>query len=355
MAEKKLKKPAPRNLDKEMGTLGGLGTTYSAQVASAQAAAASAANQAMIDQALGATETIAGKLDNASTGQARAALDQTRGQLKNVGDQVWKLEALGQQAIDDTQGTFIEGELEQQAIDELQLGRQLSPEQERAAQQSARSGYAARGMAVGAPSALAEILNRDAYATQRQDARRNFAGQTNQMLTGNRLQRLGQAGSLLGQATGTRLNMGQQNLGLAQGYIGADPFQRALGSNIPIASQGAAANMGGNVGQAFGQVLDYGSDLYNTNFNADWSNYLGQRNALEAQRMGQQQIGAASAAGRQSANGAMMSAGIGAAGLAGTAALGAGATAAGTAVAAAGTTGLFATAGPAIAAGLLAL
>jgi len=312
--EKKVEAPAARNLDSELGSLGGLAAGYSAQLASAQAAAASAANQAMIDQALGATETIAGKLNNDWTAQARAALDQTRGQLKNIGDQVWKLEGLGQMAIDDTQGTYIEGELQRQAIEELQRGRDLSPEQERAAQQSARAGYAARGMAVGAPSALAEILNRDAYATMRQDSRRNFAGQTNQMLTGNRLQRLGQAGSLLGQATGTRLNMGQQNLGLAQGYVGADPFQRALGSNIPIASQGASASLGGNVGQAFGQVLNYGSDLYNTNFNADWSNYLGQQNLAASQQMGQQQIAASRAAGQQSSNGALMGAGIGAVG-----------------------------------------
>ena len=66
-------------------------------------------------------------------------------------------------------------------------------------------------------------------------------------------------------------------------------------------------------------------------------------------------VTAGGGAGGGGAGGAMMSAGIGAAGLAGTAVLGAGATAAGTAVAAAGTTGLFATAGPAIAAGLLAL
>lgn len=65
--------------------------------------------------------------------------------------------------------------LQGQAQSELGLGGQLSPEEERAAAQSARSGAAARGMATGSGSLFSEALNRDRLATARQNDRRNFA------------------------------------------------------------------------------------------------------------------------------------------------------------------------------------
>jgi hypothetical protein len=59
-------------------------------------------------------------------------------------------------------------------------------------------------------------------------------------------------------------------LGLAQANVALDPYQRALGSNIPIASQGNAASM---IGQSFNGTMGYGSDLYNTNLNMGASIY----------------------------------------------------------------------------------
>lgn len=69
----------------------------------------------------------------------------------------------------------IERSLTDQALADLQLGRSLTPEQERAATQAARSGYAARGMATGTPALAAEILNRDQVAGNREAGRRTFA------------------------------------------------------------------------------------------------------------------------------------------------------------------------------------
>ncbi len=77
-------------------------------------------------------------------------------------------------------------------------------------------------------------------------------------------------GSLYGQQAGIAQNQYANNLGLAQANVALDPYQRALGSNIPIASQGNAANM---IGQSFTGTMGYGSDLYNTNTNMQASLY----------------------------------------------------------------------------------
>jgi hypothetical protein len=77
-------------------------------------------------------------------------------------------------------------------------------------------------------------------------------------------------GSLYGQQAGIAQNQYANNLGLAQANVALDPYQRALGSNIPIASQGNAASM---IGQSFNGTMGYGSDLYNTNTNMQASIY----------------------------------------------------------------------------------
>jgi hypothetical protein len=69
----------------------------------------------------------------------------------------------------------IEEMLRTSAERDLALGRTLSPEEERAANQAARSGFAARGMAHGTPSLAMEILNRDGAASAREAQRRAFA------------------------------------------------------------------------------------------------------------------------------------------------------------------------------------
>ena len=109
----------------------------------------------------------------------------------------------------------IEARLQQDAEAELALGRSLSPEQERMATQSARAGMAARGMATGNAALGAEILNRDAYASARQDQRRGFAAGVNQMDLARR----------------------QRRVGLAGAYGDLDPFRQSIGPAFQLGSQ----------------------------------------------------------------------------------------------------------------------
>lgn len=73
----------------------------------------------------------------------------------------------------------IESELSNQALTDLKLGGQLSPEDERNASQSARAAFASRGLLYGTPAAAAEVLNRQQFADQRRGERRAFAGGVN--------------------------------------------------------------------------------------------------------------------------------------------------------------------------------
>lgn len=211
-------------------------------------------------------------------------------------------------------------ELDQQALNELKLGRALTPEQERAATESARTAFAARGQAAGTPAALAEFLGRDSMGQAMLDARRNFATSRE---TGNRAFDLSQAA--LASET--------------------DPVMRILGMSSPATSN-SAASMGFLQGvrtpdpsATTNAGLSYGSDVYGSNFNAAWSNYLGQQNML----YGQQQAGAMNSAARSAGNSQLLGAGIGAAGaIAGGAAAGFAGSATGSALLAAGGTALVA-------------
>lgn len=77
--------------------------------------------------------------------------------------------------LKDVGASPLETELQQQAISDLKLGGQLSPEETRAAIQAARGASSARGLGQGTPAAVLEVLNRDAASRGRLDARRNFA------------------------------------------------------------------------------------------------------------------------------------------------------------------------------------
>jgi len=102
-------------------------------------------------------------------------------------------------------------------------------------------------------------------------------------------------GSLYGQQAGIAQNQYANNLGLAQANVALDPYQRALGSNIPIASQGNAANM---IGQSYANTMQYGSDLYNTNTNMQASIYNSFQNNQAAMQGANTQAGATAAASR---------------------------------------------------------
>jgi hypothetical protein len=209
-----------------------------------------------------------------ATDQLIAAEDQAT-QLGRIGDYT---EQLGYTAAQDLEGTDIERELQRQATSELQLGRSLSPEQERQAAQQARAGMSARGLGVGNAALAAEVLNRDAFASQREAERRNFAGSTNQILVGNRQNRIGTVGTILGQSANTRMNQANLRSSLAGANITIDPYARAMNPALGMGAStlGQSGQMIGNTynsaNQMAGNVASFNANMIDTRYNSFMNN-----------------------------------------------------------------------------------
>jgi hypothetical protein len=208
---------------------------------------------------LGTIQKIAGNLNNDYTQAARADINRVSG--------------LGNMLADRVGETTIERTLREQAETELGLGRSLSAEETRDAQQSARAAFAARGLGTSMGSSAAEILNRDSAAQAREASRRNFASATNQMVTGNVFGRAGQAGGMLGSA--------------AQGQLMVDPYGRALGSaqiggNLGNNLQSGIGQTFGGAQQMAGNVASFNANMLDTRANSQLNNWA----AMEAARMG---------------------------------------------------------------------
>lgn len=206
------------------------------------------------------------------------------GQLGTLAD---RTSALSEQAAADLQGTDIERELQRQATSDLALGGSLNPEEERMATQQARAGMSARGLGVGTGALAAEVLNRNAYASAREAARRNFAGNTNQMLVRNRNDRLGLASDLIGQTGNIRMNQAGLGQNLAASNIAADPYMRAFapGTSIGGGTLSTGANMIGNIynnaTEMAGNVASFNANMQDSRYN----NFQTNKTALEAARL----------------------------------------------------------------------
>jgi hypothetical protein len=211
-------------------------------------------------------DQLAGKLDN-------EYLARTRG-------------VVGEELTAASAPNAIEARLQQDAESELALGRSLSPEQERMATQSARAGMAARGMATGNAALGAEILNRDAYASARQDQRRGFAAGVNQMDLARR----------------------QRRVGLAGAYGDLDPFRQAIGPAFGLGSQTLSTTTG-QVNSIFGGSLQQAGNVESFNTNMAASRYNSVMNNNAALQSASMQAGAAGQAGMMG----MIGSGVGAA------------------------------------------
>jgi hypothetical protein len=211
----------------------------------------------MIAQQLGTARQVAGELDNQYLARTRGVMDQ-------------ELQAASAPSA-------IEAEIQRQAQEELMLGRSLSPEQERAAQQSARGAFAARGLGTSAGSSAAEILNRDAMSQQRLDQRRQFALGANQLDLARR---------------GRRIT-------LAEGYGALDPFARGLNPAFGLgqATMGQGTQL---IGNTFNNAVNQAGNVesFNRNMQAGMYNNWQNNNAA---------IQAANITGRASTNAGMMS------------------------------------------------
>jgi hypothetical protein len=215
----------------------------SIRVAKAQTAEEEAAIKRLypeyIRMQFGTADQFAGKLDN-------EYLQRTRG-------------VIGEELQAASAPNTIEAELQRQAESELALGRQLTPEQQRDASQSARAAFAARGLASSMGSSAAEILNRDSYGQQRLDARRGFAAGVNQMDLARR----------------------QRRVGLAGAYTELDPFRQGLGPAFNLGA-GTLSNTTSQVGSIFGGSLQQAGNVasFNTNMEASNRNAILNNNAM---------------------------------------------------------------------------
>ncbi len=168
----------------------------------------------------------------------------------------------------------IETELQRQAQEELALGRSLSPEQERAAQQSARAAFAARGLGTSAGSSAAEILNRDAMSQQRLDQRRQFALGANQLDLARR----------------------QRRIGLAGAYGDMDPYRQGLNAAFQLGgatldrSTNMASNAFNNSLATAGSVETFNRNMQASQFNS-WMNNNAAVQAANAQAGAMRQSG----------------------------------------------------------------
>jgi hypothetical protein len=233
------------------------------------------------------TETVGTAAPNLYTQRATEQLIDAADSPETLGRIGNYVEDLGYEAARDLDGTDIERELGAQALRDLQLGRALTPEQQRQATQAARAGMSARGLGVGNAAIAAEILNRDAYASQREAERRNFAGSTNQLLVGNRQNRIGTIGTILGQAANTRMNQANLGIGLAGANITIDPYARALapGAGMGSSTLGQSGQMIGNTWsgatQMAGNVASFNANMQQS----DRNTFLTNKTALEAARL----------------------------------------------------------------------
>lgn len=199
---------------------------------------------------------------------------------------------IGEELAAASQPNQIEAELQRQAQEELALGRSLTPEQQRNAQQSARAAFAARGLGTSMGSSAAEILNRDAYGQQRLDQRRQFAGAANQMDLARR---------------GRRIT-------LAEGYGNLDPYARGLGPAFQMG--GATLGQSGQmVGNTFNQAVNASTSVAGFNTNMEAARYNSWANNAAALQGAGMQAGAASQAGMMGMVGSGVGAAVGIAGI----------------------------------------
>jgi hypothetical protein len=269
---------------------------------------------------------------------------------------------LAGRALTDSEATSIESELYRQGAADLALGRSLSPEQQRQAEQSARAAMQARGLGTSQAGVAVELLNRDAYASQREAERRSFAISANNTMSDNVLKRrqgaadmYGVAGGLAaqrGQLSGQRGQLAYQGGQLAgqagqlayqggqlagaggalagdrgqlAGQRGQLAYQRG-GLALQGASQLAALDpiamswglAGGTSGGMVGGGLDYSGNIASFNTNRQDSLYNSWMNNTASLNAANMQASAAGNAG----NSALLGAGIGALGTIGGTALG---------------------------------
>jgi hypothetical protein len=205
-------------------------------------------------------------------------------------DQAALLARLNEQALG-TGASDIENELNRQAMSDLRLGGDISPDENRNVQQYTRGIFQQRGLTNSNPAIFAEALNRSEFSRGRLNERRAFAQGVDQYSN----ERKGMDRSFLGNVT--QLNSSST----------LDPFMTILGRPMTANQTGQAqfqnAGFSLNSGpRLFNPMNPYAQDVYDSNYNAAaGANIAGANNAAAsygaAQARNGQMIGGGVAAG----------------------------------------------------------
>lgn len=190
-------------------------------------------------------------------------------------------------------------ELQNQALSDLALGRSLSPDQQRDAEQSARGAFASRGLGMSNAAIGSEILSRDDYATQMQNQRRGFAQNTMGLLDNE--QEANRRFQLNVEGLNTGENQAWQNFLLGAAGQTSQPLYAEMNDRAPASNWSAVMGgmgLGMPIGatnqmmsgapsvyqgaQAMTPLYNYGADVFNTNFNTGESRAMAQANGYAA-------------------------------------------------------------------------
>jgi len=237
----------------------------------------------MINQQLGTALVLSRNLDTPMMQNARQAIVEEFG-VANTPSQIEA--ALGQQAINDLRAgpTAIQRKLQSDAEQELSLGRSLSAEEQRDAQQAARSAFAARGLGTSAGSSAAEILNRDSMGRQREQQRRQFASGIDEYVLGQQANRR----NFATQANQLDIDRRQRRVGLAGAYADTDMYRQGLNAAFQLGGSSLDRSMNLGAGafnnslQTAGNVETFNRNMQASQFNS-WMNNNAAVQAANAQ------------------------------------------------------------------------
>lgn len=174
-------------------------------------------------------------------------------------------------------------ELQNQALSELKLGARLDPSLRSEVQQGIRSAQSARGFGYGANDAMEEIVAQGERGEQLRRARQGFAQSVEGQGFGEREANRNYIENARNANRSFSMNVANLNKANA-----VDPFLAVLARPSQTLTMGSqfgdqAMHTAGTAGpKLFNPESPYGSDVFNTNFNADAARRIAEANNTAA-------------------------------------------------------------------------
>jgi hypothetical protein len=170
------------------------------------------------------------------------------------------------------------------ASQQLALGSGLSSGEARQAQQTALAGANAQGRANGNGALASEVLNTDQYGQQLLSARESAAGAANQQ--GLQNQQINQGFQSTVQGQNQQQTAQNQNFLMGATQVQQNALAPTLGffspsTQTPVSVTSPASLMSSAQG-AYDPMMSYGSNLYDTNYNAQAATLLNNANNTSA-------------------------------------------------------------------------